>query len=148
MSDARLKGQEVEIRITRAGSVENAIAAIGTFNDQVMLETKQDGFLGELTDRFDDVMRGYGFDLEFQVSEASWIDFQTAMIDRSQRMTPDVLFNVIRTDFYSNGDTLIIAYMDVKFGAQPTTIASRGDFVKVKLEGKCSQRSVQKNALP
>lgn len=148
MADARLKGQEVEIRLTRAGSVENAIAAIGTFNDQVMLETKQDGFLGELTDRFDDVMRGYGFDLEFQVSEASWIDFQTAMIDRSQRSTPDVLFNVIRTDFYSNGDTLVITYMDVKFGAQPTTIASRGDFVKVKLEGKCSQRSVQKNALP
>lgn len=148
MADSRLKGQEVEVRVTRAGSVENAIAAIGTFNDQVMLETKQDGFLGELTDRFDDIMRGYGFDLEFQVSEAAWIDFQEAMIARSQRLTPDVVFNVIRTDFYSNGDTLIITYMDVKFGAQPTTIASRGDFVKVKLEGKCSQRSVQKNSLP
>jgi len=148
VADSRLKGQEVEVRVTRAGSVENAIAAIGTFNDQVMLETKQDGFLGELTDRFDDIMRGYGFDLEFQVSEAAWIDFQEAMIARSQRLTPDVVFNVIRTDFYSNGDTLIITYMDVKFGAQPTTIASRGDFVKVKLEGKCSQRSVQKNSLP
>lgn len=148
MADSRLKGQEVEVRVTRAGSVESSIAAIGTFNDQVMLETKQDGFLGELTDRFDDIMRGYGFDLEFQVSEAAWIDFQEAMIARSQRLTPDVVFNVIRTDFYSNGDTLIITYMDVKFGAQPTTIASRGDFVKVKLEGKCSQRSVQKNSLP
>lgn len=143
-----MKGQEVEIRITRAGSPENTISAIGNFNDNVMLETKQDGFLGEIVDRFDDVMRGYGFDLEFQVSEAAWIDFQTAMIDRSQRATPDVIFNVIRSDFYSNGDTLIFTYMDVKFGGQPTTIASRGDFVKVKLEGKCSQRSVQKNALP
>lgn len=148
MAEARLKGQECEIRITRAGSVEASIAAIGNFNDQVMLETKQDGFLGELEDRFDDVFHGYSFDLEFQVSNAQWIDFQTAMIERSQRLTPDVVFNVIRTDFYSNGDTLILTYMDVKFGPQPSNIPSRADFVKIKLEGKCSKRTVQKNALP
>jgi hypothetical protein len=146
MADARLKGQEVEIRITRDAGVQSSISAIGTFNDSVMLETKQDGFLGELADRFDDVMRGYSFDLEFQISEAAWVDFQRSMIDRSQRKTPDVVFNVIRTDFYTNGDTLIMTYLDVKFGAQPTTIASRGDFVKVKLEGKCSERSDQKNS--
>lgn len=148
MADARLKGQEVEIRVTRGGSVVNSITAIGTFNDQVMIETLQDGFLGEVTDRFDDIVKGYGFDLEFQVSEAAWIDFQQATIDRAQRLTPDVIFNVIRTDFYSNGDTLIITYMDVKFGPQPTSIASRADFVKVRLEGKCSNRTVQKNSLP
>jgi len=36
----------------------------------------------------------------------------------------------------------------VRFGAQPTSIASRGDFVKVKVEGKSSERTVQKNSLP
>lgn len=145
---ARLKGQEVEVRVVNAGAVVTAIAAVGTFNEQTMLETKQDGFLGEGVDRFDDILRGYGFDMEFQVAEASWIDLQTAIIDRAQRKTPEVVFNVIRTDFYANGDTLIVTYTDVKFGAQPLSIASRGDFVKVKLEGKCSERSIQKNSLP
>ena len=145
---ARLKGQEVEIRVVNAGNVVTSIAAVATFNEQVMLETKQDGFLGETVDRFDDILRGYGFDLEFQVAEAAWIDLQSAIIDRAQRKTPEVVFNVIRTDFYANGDTLIITYSDVKFGAQPLSIASRGDFVKVKIEGKCSERAIQKNALP
>jgi hypothetical protein len=145
---SRLKGQEVEIRVVNAGNVVTSIAAIATFNEQVMLETKQDGFLGEVVDRFDDILRGYGFDLEFQVSEAAWIDLQTAIIDRAQRKTPEVTFNVIRTDFYANGDTLIVTYSDVKFGAQPLSIASRGDFVKVKIEGKSSERTIQKNSLP
>lgn len=145
---ARLKGQEVEVRVVNAGTVVTSIAAVATFNEQTILETKQDGFLGEAVDRFDDILRGYGFDLEFQINEAAWIDLQTAIIDRAQRKTPEVVFNVVRTDFYSNGDTLIITYTDVKFGAQPLSIASRGDFVKVKLEGKCSERTVQKNSLP
>ncbi|HOA00801.1 MAG TPA: hypothetical protein PKI27_00685 [Dermatophilaceae bacterium] len=148
MADARLKGQEVEIRLVQAGQPLTTIAAIGSFNDSVMLETKQDGFLGEPVDRFDDILRGYSMDLEFQVTQAAWVDFQTAIIDRAQRKTPDMVFNVVRTDFYSNGDTLILTYKDVRFGAQPTSIASRGDFVKVKVEGKSSERTVQKNSLP
>lgn len=148
MADSRLKGQEVEIRLTQAGTPVSSVSAIGSFNDAVMLETKQDGFLGETVDRFDDVLKGYSFDLEFQISNAAWIDMQNAIIDRATRKTPDVVFNVIRTDFYSNGDTLIFTYKDVKFGPQPTSIGNRGDFVKVKLEGKCSERSTKKNALP
>ena len=146
--DARLKGQEVEIRLTQAGTPLTTVSAIGSFNDSVMLETKQDGFLGELADRFDDFLRGFSFDLEFQLTQAAWVDFQEAIISRAQRKTPDTIFNVIRTDFYSNGDTLIMTYKNVKFGAQPSTIASRGDFVKVKIEGKCMERTTQKNSLP
>ena len=78
MSDARLKGQEVEIRLTQAGSAVSSIDAIGNFNDSVMLETKQDGFIGETTDRFDDVLHGFSFDLEFRLF--SFEDLQTDLL--------------------------------------------------------------------
>lgn len=143
----RLKGQEVEIRLVQDANVLMTIAAIGSFNDTVDTETKQDGFLGEKVDRFDDVLKGFSLDLEFQVNQAAWIDLQTAIINRATRTVLGTVFNVVRIDFYSNGDSAILTYKDVKFGPQPTSISNRTDFVKVKLSGKCSERTVQKNAV-
>lgn len=148
MPDPRLKGQEVEIRVIAAGSVVQEINAIATFNDNVMFELKEDGFLGEVTNRFDEILNGYGGDFEFQVTEAAWYEFIQRIEDRAKRVTPEVIFNVIRTDFFSNGSTAIVTYEDVKWGASPTTIASRGDFVKVRLEFRTSKRSIQINSLP
>lgn len=147
MSDPRLMGQEVTIRFTKAGAIVNSIDAIGSFNDSVLLEIKESAFLGEPENRYEEVLNGYSFNLEFQVSNAQWLDMQEAIIARARRETPDVKFSVVRVDKYSNGDTAVITYMDVKFGAQPTSIASRQEYVKVSIEGRCSKRTVKKNGL-
>lgn len=147
-TDLRLRGQEVEIRVTQAGSVLQSVTAVSTFDDTVETETSQQGFLGEMSDRYDDILHGYSWNLEFQINRATWVQLQRAITDRAQRKTPDMIFNIIRTDFYSNGDSLVLTYKDVKFGPQNTSVASRVDFVKVKLTGKCSERKEQVNALP
>ena len=143
----RLKGQEVVIKVVRDGVVATEIASIGSMNDNVDLEMKQDGFLGRTVNDFDDILNGFGGDLEFQTSNATWVEFQQAVIARATRATPGLVFNVIRTDFYGDGSTNIFTYSDVKFGAMPTSIASRGDFVKIKLAWGCSERPVKTNGL-
>ena len=143
----RLKGQEVKIAITQGGAVVNEINSIGSFNDSTDLELKEDGFLGEPVNRFDEVLNGFGGDFEIQMNTANWVLLQQAIIARARRDTPATQFNIIRTDFYANGETSIFSYLDVKWGAQPTTIGSRGDFVKVRMEFRCSERGVQTNAL-
>lgn len=148
MADQRLKGQEVSVRVIQAGTVIGSIDSVSSMNDTVGLETKEDGFLGETVNRFDEVLNGFGGDFEFQVNRANWEDLVKAILDRATRLTPDVSFNIIRTDFFPNGDTNIYVYTDVHFGAIPTSIPSRGDYVKPRLEFKCSERPVQTNALP
>lgn len=145
--DARLKGQEVEIRVVASGTVVQEISAIASFNDNVKLELKEDGFLGEVTNRYDEILNGFGGDLEFQVTQATWYEFVNRITDRAQRKTPEVVFNVIRVDFFANGQSAIVTYEDVKWGPIPSSVASRGDFVKPRLEFGCSTRSVQINAL-
>lgn len=145
--DARLKGQEVEIRVIAAGTVVQEIAAISSFNDNVKFELKEDGFLGETTNRYDEVLNGFAGDLEFQVTQATWYEFVERIIARAKRDTPEVVFNMIRTDFFSNGQSAIVSYEDVHWGPLPTSVPSRGDFVKPRLEFGCSTRSVQINAL-
>jgi hypothetical protein len=144
----RIKGQEISIRIIQDGSTVSTIDSISTFNEEVALELKEDGFLGEGANRFDEVFNGYGGDFEMQTTNANWVKLQTAIIDRAQRKTPNVTFNVVRTDLYPNGDSNVFTYQDVKWGGMPTSVGSRGDFAKVKGQFKCSERAIQTNALP
>lgn len=144
----RLKGQELSIRVIRGGNVVTTITAISTFNDTVSLELKEQGYLGETTNRFDEILNGHGGDFEFNVERADWNDLVQAILDRATRKTPDVVFNIVRTDFFPNGDSNVYTYRDVKWGPIPTSVASRGDYVKPRMEFRCEERTVKTNALP
>ena len=148
MTSPRLKGQEISLRMLKDGALISALDSIGTFNGNTMLEIKEDGFLGEPTNRFDEVLNGFGGDFEMQVTSSAWINFETAITDRATRRIPGTTFNVIRTDLYPNGDSAIYTYKDVHWGELPQSVGGRVEFVKVKANFKCSERPVQINALP
>lgn len=142
-NDPRLRGQEVEIRMIRDSVPEATITSIASFEETFKLEKKEDGFLGETTNRYDHIFNGVDGKLEFQVNTNDWILFQNAVKSQAQRKTPGSLFNMVRTDYYANGQTTIITYGDVKFGPQPTSVAGRGEFVKVSVDFSCSDRAEQ-----
>lgn len=147
-ADPRLKGQEVEIRVISGSNLVQTISSIGSFNDNTKFELKEDGFLGEVVNRYDEILNGYGGDFEFQVNDANWYLFQQQIADRATRKNPSLVFNIIRTDFFANGSTAVVTYTDVKWGGMPQSIGSRGDFVKVRAEFATSERKVQINNLP
>ena len=142
-NDPRLRGQEVEIRLTREGVPELSIALVSNFDETLKLEKKQDGFLGEVTDRYDHTFHGVDGKLDIQVNDYTWMQFQNAIKAQAQRKTPGTVFTIVRTDYYSNGQTAIITYADCKFGQQPTSVAGRGEFVKVSMDFSSSDRDEQ-----
>ena len=148
MADPRLRGQEVEIRVVAAGSVVSTISAIATFNDNTNFEIKEDGFLGEVTNRFDEVLNGFGGDFEFQVSDATWYTLEQQIEARATRKQPALVFNIIRTDFFANGSSAIVTYTDVKWGGMPKNLGGRAEAQKIKAEFKTNDRSIQINSLP
>jgi len=147
MPGLRVKGQDISVRVINAGVVVGSIDSIASMNDNVALELKEDGFLGETANRFDEILNGYGGDFEFQVHRGDWNTFVSAITDKAERRTPDVQFNVVRVDYYPNGDTVTYTYTDVHWGAIPTAVASRGDFVKPRLEFRCTERPHQLEAV-
>lgn len=148
MADPRLKGQEVSVRIVNAGVVVTEIDSVANLNETTMLEIKEAGYLGETTNRFDEILNGFGGDMEINLTRANWIALELAIIARARRDTPDVKFNVVVTDFFPNGESLIKTYMDVSWGEIPKSVPGRGDYVKPKLQFKCSERAAVANALP
>lgn len=142
----RLRGQEIRVAIIDDGTTNNNVNSIGSFNENVDGEIQEDGFLGEIVNRFDDILNGFGGDMEFQLTTANWVLLQNRIIERMTRQVPGRVFNVVRTDQFANGESAVFVYKDVKWGAMPTAVPTRKDFVKVKASFKCSERSQQINA--
>jgi hypothetical protein len=141
---ARLKGQEISIRVL-AGNPPEALATIDSiseFNDNTSFKLLEDGFLGEVVNRFDEVLDGYGGDFTMQVTNSGWVQFQQAIIDRATRVDPTIVFNVVRTDLFADGSSLVWVYTDAKWGEMPSKVGGRADFVKVSCNFKCSVRPV------
>ncbi len=148
MGDLRLRGQEIQLRALSDGVVANEVSSnISSFDDSVSFEIKEDGFIGEKTNRFDDILNGYSGGFEFQVNNAAWLNFEQAMERRAKREDPTLVFNIIRTDLFANGGSAVIVYMDVKWGELPTNVGGRAEYAKVKAQFKCSQRTVTINQI-
>lgn len=143
MPDQRIKGQEINILITAGGTLEDTLTDIQNFNMEVDLEIRKQGYLGEKTDRRDEVYNGVKFDLELHIHKAAWFAFVRKIIDRAKRDTPDVVFNITGVFNFPNGETPQLLLPDVKWGAIPHNVSARGDFVKVKLQGECEDFEVQ-----
>lgn len=147
MSELRLKGQEISVRAVADGVVVDSIDSVSNFNENVDLEQKQEGFLGETANRFDQQFNGFGGDFEFQVHNSRWVAFQELIIAKAKRENPGVIFNVVVTEFYPNGDTVVSTYVDVSWGAMPKSVPSKNDYVKIKGQFACASRPTQVNSL-
>lgn len=133
----RIKGQETVINIVNNGVLETSLTSVMSFNDEDLLELKMQGYLGETSNRGDEIYNGTKFDLELHLSSQDWFTFKEAVLARARRTKPDLVFNVTNTWFFPNGDTPTVTYPDVNWGPIPTNVPSRGDYVKVKMEGFC-----------
>jgi hypothetical protein len=146
VSNPFLLGQDVAIRVIKDGTVFAELNFAQSFNDAVNTEIKESGHLGEKVNRFTEILNGYSFDFEALVNTAAWLDWQAAVIARAQRVDLAGVFVIVRVDQYSDGTSQTITYEDVAWGEMPTSLGSRGDFMKVKGQGKCSRRTVAANA--
>lgn len=143
----RLKGQEVSIRIVAGGVLQASIDSVSSMDDNVKLNLLEQGFLGETANRFDESFDGFGANFEIQMTKADASQLDDAIVAKAKRETPDVVFNMVRTDLYSDGSSNVYTYMDMHWGSIPTTISSRGDYVKKKFSAACTERLRQMNGV-
>ena len=139
---SRIRGQEVQLAIVRDGQLENELVDIQNFNYSVQSETKMQGYLGEPGNRTDDIFNNVKFDLELNIHSSDWGPFIRAVVDRQQRRTPDVVFNISAVMNYANGQQTIVNIQDAKFGEFPMNVPARGDYVKIKIDGVADAVSI------
>lgn len=142
-NDLRLRGQEVELRLVVDGTVEANVTLFSSMDETMKLEKKEDGFLGETTNRYDHIFNGYDGKLKCQLNSSDYQLYANKIKAQAQRKTPGTVFNIVRTDYYANGQTLVKTYLDCKFGPAPTSVGGRGEFVTFELDFSCSDTDEQ-----
>jgi hypothetical protein len=135
MPDQRIKGQEVTILFNRGGELEDTLTDIQDFEFEPKLEIIQQGYLGEKSDRYDEIFNGGKFTATLHIHDQAYLAFQQGIINRAKRLTPDVVFNTTAVMLLPNGQTPTVLFPDCFWGPQPQTFRSRKDYLGVKLEG-------------
>lgn len=135
----RILGQNVSVIIIRDSQPMQEIQCIRSFSFTEDLELKDEGYLGETTNRKDSVYKGVKLDMEMHAQNNKILELVKVAKDKAQRRTPGVRINIKATMTWPNGDTARMTFKDVEFGAFPVNIGSRTDYVTFKIEGACSE---------
>ena len=101
-------------------------------------EIKKKGYLGEKTDRTDDVYRGVKGEFSMHSHSEDWLRFWTAVVDRMKRNTPDLVINISLDLLYPNLDNPTIFLPDAKFGELGLTLPDRTEYVTKKIPFACN----------
>lgn len=134
--ETRLRGQEVSARIARGNEVIAAITAFRDLTIQVDLEKLSEGYLGETTERKDDIVTGASGSFTIDVEDQSHFQLIETIKERAQRRLPvnETRINLTARFTLPNGQTPLALVRDMKFGALPINIASRRDYVNTSFD--------------
>jgi hypothetical protein len=139
MPSQRLLGQNVAIIIIQDSAPIQEISCIRSFSFTYEQELKDEGYLGETTNRKDSVFKGMKMDMELHTNNNKVFQLIQSAVDKARRRTPGTRINIKCTLTWPNGDIARVTFPDVEFGAFPINANSRTDYVTVKLEAACSE---------
>ena len=139
----RIRGSECSLNIVRNNALEAEFTDIQNFNVTFQVEMIQQGYVGETTDRYDEVFKGCKLDFEMHCHSSDFLVFTQALEDRARRKTPNIVINAVATLFFANGQTPTVTFMDLYFGEVPINIPGKAEYVKVKLSAGCGETKIQ-----
>lgn len=139
MAGARIRGEDVEVLMLVGGVPKTQVTTIRSFEVTAMISNTQEGYLGEVSDRFDDIYTGMSGSIEFHYDNANVFDVIQQIIDRARRRSPGVTFTVKAALKFPNGQRKRVILQDVFFEDIPLSFGSRSDYGSVKLSFKCSE---------
>lgn len=138
MATVRAKGQDVRVSLTSPEGSVDVINEGGIKEAEIVFQLKllDEAYLGEKTNRKDDIFEGVGFSLTAHLTRPQYAAFVQAAVNRSTRRTPgEGVFNILMSISMGTGLRLRIIVEDAFFGPMPFTVGGRAEYVTVKIEG-------------
>lgn len=134
----RIRGENVKVSIVRGGKdiflSERAVVSLEYGPQQ---ETTSVGFLGETTERKDEIYKGVAGTLTLQYSDPSVNAFLRDLNDRARRAVPAFRVNITVTEHYPDGGYETLLFPDVKFSTMTKRYSSREAYGTIDLAFTC-----------
>jgi hypothetical protein len=143
MPQQRIKGQEVAMSILQDGQLLTRIETISSSTIEFELDQLEEGYLGEVSMRYDSIFNGVSVALKGHMTNMQAIDLAQAIVARAQRRSGGaVRIDVVGSFAFPNGDFPTICISDVYFESVPFEIGGRDEYLEFSLSGKASEFSV------
>jgi hypothetical protein len=133
MPSYRVRGQEVSVQVVQNGKIVAELTDVKSFDVEFQLDVMTEGYLGEFTDRRDDMFKGVSGKIEFHIENNAPFDFINAIVQRSQSRVKGTQFNVQSTINLPNGQVKRLLVNDIFFSSIPVNVGSRSDYVTYSL---------------
>jgi hypothetical protein len=139
----RIKGQETQLIIVINGSPLVTATDFRAMEITARTEKLEEGYLGETSNRFDEILKGIDFraEMHFENQDILTVLVQ-AVIDRATRRNPSTTINIRTTLNFPNGDRPRISLKDCYFGPFPMNIPNREQYLALTVEGSCTNISI------
>ena len=139
----RLIGREVTLRITRGGKMLSEITAFQSFTWQYDIEEKNEGYLGEDSDRPDSIYKMASGSFEIVPESPDVIDLQKFIADKAaRRLANDEQISATCRSVFPDKRTRRVTFPDMQFGNLPTNTGGRADYVKSTFAWRCRRPTV------
>lgn len=132
----RLRGQEVQLRLTQAGKLLRTITAIENATWTVLMDILRKGYLGETTERRDDMYKGTKFEFGFDPESKDPFIMVGLLRDRAQRRTSQASaqVNAVFTCNFPNGQRPRVTIPDLKFQDPSLAFANRDSYAGFRFQ--------------
>jgi hypothetical protein len=133
MPSYRVRGQEVSVQVVQNGKIVAELTDVKSFDVEFQMDVMKEGYLGEFTDRRDDMFKGISGKIEFHIENNAPFDFINAIVQRSQSRVKGTQFNVQSTINLPNGQVKRLLVNDIFFSNVPVNVSGRSDYVTYSL---------------
>ena len=133
MPSYRVRGQEVSVQVVQNGKIVAELTDVKSFDVEFEMDVMKEGYLGEFTDRRDDMFKGISGKIEFHIENNAPFDFINAIVQRSQSRVKGTQFNVQSTINLPNGQVKRLLVNDIFFSNVPVNVSGRSDYVTYSL---------------
>lgn len=141
MVQQRIKGQESSCIVIADGkSMEFTDIQSTEFTQDT--ETKEEGYLGEGSNRYDEIYKGYSGKIDMHNSSPELFTFLEIIKDRAQRRTPGTVINIKTTLAYPSGERVRIIMNDAFFDASGIAFSGRDAYGSTSIPFKGSEYRV------
>jgi len=133
MPSYRVRGQEVSVQVVQNGRIVAELTDVKSFDVEFQMDVMKEGYLGEFTDRRDDMFKGISGKIEFHIENNAPFDFINAIVQRSQSRVKGTQFNVQSSINLPNGQVKRLLVNDIFFSNVPVNVSGRSDYVTYSL---------------
>jgi hypothetical protein len=138
----RIKGQECELLMTVKGQPQLTTTDIRSFEIGFQFDIMREGYIGETTQRRDEIYNGFRGRMEMHVENDDFLQIINAIADRSRRRAAAIKINLKVTLNFPNGDRPRVCLNDVYFGEMPLGFGGRGDYGTFSLDFEGSEFAI------